>query len=251
MGIVRKFIDCNKKISNDFLRRHPLSHNENVNELYKEAVKKYIKDDSIIYDIGGGKHCHYINEIDKKNVYVCAVDISKEELEVNALVNEKIVSDVCKKIPLPYGQVDMITSSSVLEHLLDPQAFFLNASESLKAGGMFIHTCPSRYAIFAVINRILPQKLSRKVLFFFLPEAKRTSGFPAYYINLYYKKIKKMLKKAGLELLYFIPQYRQCSYFSFFYPLFLLTYFWDFLMKKLKLKNMSAYFLIVARKPLL
>lgn len=247
MSILRKFMEKNKKISENFLNKN--WQDKSIYDIYVSTVAKHIKDNDIMYDIGGGKRLMYGKALKNHNAKVYGVDISDKELEANAEVCGKIVTDVCREIPLPHGKVDMITSSSVLEHLRQPEAFFANAYKSLKPGGYFIHVCPCRYAVFAVINRLLPHKLSRKILFFFKPEAKGTCGFPAYYKELYMDGIKKMLDDTGFELVGCYTDYRQSSYYTFFFPLFLINYGWDRLMYRLRLKNMAAYILFVAKKP--
>lgn len=244
---LRRFINWNKKISHRFLEKHPIER-ESIRDTYIQDVVSSISDNMIIYDIGGGKNCTYVRQIGDKNTQVYAVDISADELEQNALVQGKIVSDVCKKIPIPYGQVDMITSSSVLEHLTDPEEFFKNAYNSLKAGGYFIHLCPCRYALFATINRILPKKLSRKILFSIHPDKKKTCGFPTYYKKLYYSEIEKMLNRQNFELLRCTFSYQEVGYYTFFFPLFIVLYAWCLIRRKLNIKNSASYILFVARK---
>lgn len=242
-----KFRDFNRSWCLNFLEKHPLDK-KNINEVYEKTVADYLKPGMIIYDVGGGKHCRYIRHIDRSSMYLFALDISDEELEFNLNLDGKIVTDVCEAIPTPYGKVDMITSSSVCEHLKNPKKYYKNAYKALKPYGLFINMFPCRFAIFAIINRILPKEFAKKLLFLFLPGARKDCGFPAYYEDLWYKKIKEDYKKAGfrIEKIYF--RYLQADYYTFFIPLFLLNYLWDYLMKKLGLKNMCTHMMVVARK---
>lgn len=156
--MIKQFVEFNKKWCLDFLDKHPLD-SKNINNVYRKIVKKHLGNDMLIYDIGGGKNCRYVEDIDFETMRVVSLDISDEELDANERIKEKIQCDVCKTIPIPYGNVDMITSSSVCEHLTDPKAYYKNAYEALKPGGYFINMFPCRYAIFATINRLLPKEL--------------------------------------------------------------------------------------------
>lgn len=242
-----KFREWNRQWCLHFLEMHPLDK-QDINRVYEKTVASYLEPDMLIYDVGGGKHCRYRKSIDKETMMIYALDISDEELAANTGLDGKIVTDVCKKIPIPYGQVDMITSSSVCEHLKNPFDYYENASKALKKDGVFINLFPCRYAIFAMINRILPKKFAKNLLYFFLPGAKKDCGFPAYYEDLYYKKIIDDYHKAGFKIEKIYLRYLQADYYTFFIPLFLINYAWDACMKKFRCKNFCTHMMIVARK---
>ncbi len=244
--MLKKFMQKNRNWCEEFLKTHPLDA-KNINNVYLKAVKKYLKDAGIVYDVGGGKHCRYIDFVGEGTM-VYALDISAEELDANSGIKEKIVTDVCKDIPIPYGKVDMITSSSVVEHLTEPVKYYENAYNALKSGGIFINMFPCRYAVFAMVNRVLPKKFARNLLYFFQPGAKKDCGFPAYYKGLYYKRVIKDLRDRGFRIKGVYLRYLQADYYTFFVPLFLVNYVWDAAMKKLGIKNGATHMLIVAEK---
>lgn len=246
--MIKKFVEFNKAWCLDFLEKHPLDK-KNINNVYRKIVKKHLREGMLIYDVGGGKNCRYLSDIDFDTMEVVTLDISDEELDLNTGIKEKIQCDVCKTIPIPKGNVDMITSSSVCEHLLDPKSYYENAYNALKPGGTFINMFPCRYAVFATINRILPKEFARKVLYFFLPGAKKDCGFPAYYERLYFDQVMEDLKNQGFEVTGVYTRYLQCDYYIFLIPLFLLNYAWDALTKALGLRNLASHMLVVAKKP--
>ena len=70
----------------------------------------------------------------------------------------------------------MLTSSSVLEHLPNVGGFLDEAARVLKEYAVMIHIFPGRYASFAVLNRVLPEHVKRRMLFASTP---RPKGFVA------------------------------------------------------------------------
>lgn len=246
--MIKEFVDFNRKWCLDFLERHPLDE-KNINKVYRKVVRKHLSDGMLIYDVGGGKNCRYLSDVDFDTMEVISLDISQEELDANLGIKEKIQCDVCKTIPTPYGKVDMITSSSVCEHLKSPKRYYENAYRALKPGGMFINMFPCRYAIFATINRLLPKEFAQKVLYFFLPGAKKDCGFPAFYERLYFDQVVSDLRNQGFIVRGIYTRYLQCDYDIFCIPLFLINYAWDALTKALGLRNLASHMLVVAEKP--
>jgi len=248
MSILGKFIHINN-VCCEAIHSALRYEKTDAYHTYIDEVKAKLLPHTLIYDIGGGKTCPYLEDRERDFI-VYALDISSEELKTNDLVDKKICTDVTKAIPTPDGQPDVITSRYVLEHLNDQQAFVSNAYAALKPGGYFIHVFPCKYALFSMINQLLPKDFAKKVLFTLKPASKSTSGFPAYYDKTNYSAFNCLLKKTGFTDLDFKFQYVQSNYFSFFLPLYLITYFlWDFIWFVLDVKDMAAYICVVAKKP--
>lgn len=241
------FTEWNKNWCYRFLQKHPIDK-KNVNTVYEETVSKCLRPGIIVYDAGGGNHCRYIKHIDRDNMYVFALDLSEEELSINYGTDGGFVTDISKDIPIPYGQVDMITSSMVCEYLENPIKYYKNAYKALKPYGLFINLFTCRYSNFATMNRLLPKEFVNKFVEHFLPSQDIDSETTTYYEGLWYSKVKSDYKKAGFRIEKIYLNYSQCNYYNFFIPLFLINYIWDWLMKKFKMKNMCSHMLIMARK---
>lgn len=248
--MIRKIININRSIC-AYLRNLRFCR-LSINQYYEGMVHKYINHNQIIVDVGGGKTspiARFKNEY--KNLTLIAVDISGNELESNTMVDKKIVADVTKKIPMRDGSANMVISSSVLEHFHGKNAqdnFIKNAKRVLKSGGYFIHVFPSKYAAFSIINQLLPKKLSRKLLYFAIPESGSTSGFPAYYQKCYYSGMKKLLIKNGFTIEHIECSYYQSDYFQSLFPAFIVSLVWDNFCWIFKIKNLCSYICVVARK---
>lgn len=191
---VRLFFDLNKKCFEAIAKYFPQTRFNSFN-YYLEQVKNNISEGNVILDIGGGKKCDFASE--RKNydrLFIIALDISQEELDYNHDVDKKIAFDITSgnKVPLDDNSVDMITSRSVLEHLINLDNAFSEVSRILKPGGKFISLFPNKFGLFAIINQILPHWLARKILFSVNPGVKGHCGFRAYYSKCYYPEVKKI-----------------------------------------------------------
>lgn len=67
----------------------------------------------------------------------------------------------------------MLTSSSALEHLDDIEGFLDEAARVIAPCGVMIQLLPSRYATFAILNRALPERIKRRLLFSLHPGTER------------------------------------------------------------------------------
>ncbi|MBR0151258.1 MAG: class I SAM-dependent methyltransferase [Synergistaceae bacterium] len=247
---VRAFINFNKKCYFALLKFFP-NTKFSIYTYYREQVKANLRDEIVILDIGGGKHCAFAEECRKfDGVKIIALDVSSEELEYNHDADEKIVADIASgaRVPLDDASADLVTSSSVLEHLHDLDSAVKEVSRILKPGGKFISELPCKFALFSVINQMLPNWLARKILFSIFPEVKGFQGFKAYYDRCYYPALKNLLSKHGFTHVDFRFSYGQAGYFSFFVPFALIVMLWDFLMYIFRAKTLSSYVCFTAEK---
>jgi hypothetical protein len=106
---------------------------------------------------------------------------------------------------------------------------------------------PCKFALFAIINQLLPKKVSRYLLDKFTTNPERL-GFVAYYDKCYYSAFTSLLKSHGFKIIDMRLSYRSSGYFSFFVPIFILSAIYEFVVKTLNLKNLSSYLLVVAKK---
>jgi SAM-dependent methyltransferase len=205
----------------------------------------------LVVDVGGGKSCPFAKyRRPGFGTRIVAVDVSADEIEENRDVDETRTADIMQELPFEAGEVDMIVSRSVLEHLVDLEAFVANSARVLKPGGYFIHLFPGRFAPFAIINRMFPQRLSRRILFFLHPQTVGICGFPAFYDRCSYSALARLVESRGFEIEEQRMSYYQSRYFDFFFPLYLLSVGYELLARASGLSDLSAYVLIVARKPL-
>jgi SAM-dependent methyltransferase len=248
--MLRSFFDANRKLT---YRLEPMlpQAREHLFEAYESTVAQYMnaRPNQLVVDVGGGKSCPFSKYREPAlGTRIVAVDISEAEMRDNSDVDEARVGNIMQELPFEPGEVDLIVSRSVLEHLVDLDSFVATSQKVLKPGGYFIHLLPGRYAPFAVINRSLPSWLSRKVLYFFQPRVIGICGFPAFYDKCNHSALAKSLHAHGLELEECRVSYYQSQYFNFFVPLYLVSVAYELVARAVGARELAAYYLIIARK---
>jgi SAM-dependent methyltransferase len=201
-------------------------------------------------DIGAGLSVPYASLRTDDAVYLIGVDISEEDMASNTSLDEaRVANVVADALPFEPDELDLIVSSSVLEHLQDLGTFVEQAARVLRPGGAFIHVFPSRYAPFAIINRAIPHRLKRSLLHFAFPELVGTQGFPAYYDRTYYSAFAKLLDRNGFDVEFVRASYYGSSpYFSIFAPAYAGVLLVELLIKATGRLDLCATLLVVARK---
>jgi SAM-dependent methyltransferase len=244
------FVALNRKASNRLEALLPQARD--IFSAYIEVVKNVVNArprNAVVVDVGGGTTCPFAHTLKPDaNTMIIALDISEDQLRFNREVNGRLLADVVKTLPFANGTVDLITSRSVLEHLGDVAGFIRHSSEVLKPGGYWIHLFPSKFAPFALINQMLPKAWSRALVGALFPSQKGICGFPALYNLCYYSAIVNLLHKNRFDRVDVTPSYYQSQYFSFCFPLFVLSAAYELLVWLLGQKNLAAYLLVVARK---
>ncbi len=165
----------------------------------RELVRAF--DSPRILELGGGRKPSFTLDGLPGNVKSYTVnDISAEELALTAPEYEKAQFDVTGDVGDFAGQFDVVFSRTLMEHVRDGEAMHRNVLKLLRPGGVAFHMGPTLYAAPFVINKLLPETLSRKVLLSFFPN-RRTEypKFPAYYSWCFgnRQKMEAMLRRAG------------------------------------------------------
>ena len=136
---------------------------------------------------------------------------------------------------------------ALLEHVNDVESAFQAISSILKPGGLALIFVPSRNAVFARLNIILPQNLKKAILHSIYPNTRRNQGFPSYYDRCTPSAFKTLAKSNDLFLVdaryYYIS-----SYFSCFFPLYLIWWIWIVLFYFLYKEQAAEAFTMAFRK---
>jgi len=255
---VRGFISLNRRICNRIVPRLPQAR-VSLFDVYNDSAADFIarEENRRVVDIGGGKTCSFLNGRAASGTgaaagtrpWVVAVDISEEEIGGNCDVDAKVVADVLEGLPFCDESVDLVTSRSVVEHIRDVRRLFSSSHRILRRGGHCVHLFPCKFAPFALINQMLPSRVSRAVLYSLIPQSRGICGFPAVYDRCYDSAIRSLLAAEGFELVSLRLNYYQSGYFDFLVPLFLVSAAYEWIVSSLGFRNLAAYLLVVARKP--
>ncbi|MDB4911760.1 MAG: Methyltransferase type 11 [Gemmatimonadetes bacterium] len=134
--------------------------------IYAEVLDRYVDADTRWLDIGCG---HQIFEpwikgeeaLVRRASLVVGADPDFSSVRRHRSIQKRIVAST---LPLRSGSFSLITANMVLEHVVDPNAFFADARRLLCPGGhLIVHTPNARHwQVWA--SRILPSQLRHKLV---------------------------------------------------------------------------------------
>lgn len=251
-GAVRRFVQSQARLSRHFDQCLPALYSVDGNYEFRTGYALALlrtRNNPVIYDVGGGKNPYLTADVKQQlNATVVGLDISQQELDLApANTYDRVV---CADLMLYTGKhdADFVICQTLLEHVRDvPQAFRALAG-MLKPGGMLLVFVPSRNAVFARLNLLLPESLKRRILFSIFPQTRRDQGFTSYYDHCTPADFHQMARDNGLAVadcrLYY------CSmYFSFFTPLHILWRIWIVLFKALDKSAAAETFAMALTRP--
>lgn len=233
MSLLRAFMNANISLSKWFDQQFlPSSFLKDGNkDFIFEMAPSYLRQGMKIYDVGGGKQ-PFVG-VEKKaalGLTVVGIDISQPELD-RAPVGAYDEA-VCADIANVHGQADgdLVICQAVLEHVQDTEGAMRSIASLLKPGGKALIFVPSRNAVFARLNILLPENIKRKILYSVYPSARAAQGFPSFYHKCTPDDFIIMARQNGMSesesRYYYIS-----SYFSFLFPVYLLWRIWVVLFK--------------------
>jgi SAM-dependent methyltransferase len=252
MSLRARFIAVNRRMSRAIEARLPVLFKRHLHTLYKYEVSDFVnqRPGQVVLDIGSGKDCPFLPFVKEPQAHlIIAVDCSDHELRLNPDLDNKIVADAAaRRFPFRDGSADLIVSRSVVEHLHDNAVFFANCARVLRPGGGVIHTFPCKFAPFSLINQLLPNRLTRRLLSYFHPQWDDECGFVAFYDRCYFSAVRRMLDRNGFQNTRFTLRYYQSIYFDFFFPLYAVMLLYDLLIWFLGIRNLACAILVTAER---
>lgn len=110
-------------------------------------------------------------------------------IDVNPSELAKAPDDVCKveldiTAIAPSNRFDLVISIHLAEHVRDPKPMHRNVHTMLNPGGLAIHFFPTLYTAPFILNRVIPERVSERILLRLQPHRTRSGDrgkFPAYY----------------------------------------------------------------------
>jgi len=247
--MIRRFINWNIKLSRAFDRLLPADYRIDGNSDFKNSfAPKWLKSDMRVVDIGGGKNPFIA--VEKKSslaIHVTGVDISAQQLEraPAGAYDITLCGDISKTAGS--GDADLCICQAVLEHVQDVEAAFVAIASFLKPGGVALIFVPSRNAVFARLNLLLPEWLKRYLLFTIFPQTKRDQGFPSFYHKCTPAGFRSIGICSGLEIQE-AKYYYVSSYFSFFAPMYVLWRAWILLFRRVAGEQAAETFCMALKK---
>jgi Methyltransferase domain len=135
---------------------------------------------STIIEIGGGAN-PALSKVQVKGHRYVIVDIDSGELSKSkGEYFETVCTDVT--VDLKGLKCDFLFSKMLLEHVVNPKDFHIACHRLLNHDGLAFHFFATKYNPASVVNMVLPEHLSRRLLYMIQKRNWETEGkFPAYY----------------------------------------------------------------------
>lgn len=220
MHLFRRLIKWNRDASQWFDRVFtPANYRVDGNRDYLDnLVRTYVRSGDLIYDVGGGKKPFFSTEEKRGlSLRVAGIDISERELArapVGAY-DELLACDIAEVAGRRDG--DVVICQAVMEHVKDTENAFKAIASLLKPGGKALIFVPSRNAVFARINLLLPQTMKERILYGIYPSTREAQGFPSFYHRCTPRDFMEMSRENGMVLEH-ARYYFKSSYFEFLFP---------------------------------
>lgn len=251
----KAFVRLNRRITGWIEQRVPAARNSmpELSRRYVDLVLDAFRaaPGGLLVDIGGGPRSVFARRMTTEELgRVVSTDVTPHELRENGDVRHKLVCDASTAIPLADGCARVVVSSWVMEHLPDVRAFAAEGVRVLEPGGWFVHLLPARNAPFAVVNRLIPNRVTKRVLLALkaTPD-EHVAGYPAVYDQCTADELRRVFVGAGLEVVRLDVGFYQSHYYNFFTPAYLASVVYDSVLHAAAPTRLASYLLVVARKP--
>jgi SAM-dependent methyltransferase len=249
VSMIRKTINLNSLLSARFDACLPELYQTDGNRDFCDRFSVgFLKPGLRLVDVGGGKN-PYVDpdKKEKLDLHVTGFDIDREELD--RAPKHAYDEVVCADITSYRGKhdADLLVCQAVLEHVRDVEQAFAAFSSMLRPHGLALIWVPSRYAAFARLNMMLPEKLKRQILFFIFPHMKEDQGFTPYYDRCTPRDFARLARKHGFTVesqrLYYSNKY-----FYFFLPLHVVWRVWLMAFRAIDSTQAAETFSMALRK---
>jgi SAM-dependent methyltransferase len=245
--VLRRFVQANVELSN---RIEPSIVRETAAYArYREAGASLLQlCPECVLDVGAGKQWPFSPSLKSPNMKLVGFDIDIAEMAENALLDQKLCGDACESLGVADESVDLIMGRAVVEHLHDTASFLRSANRALRKDGRLIVTFASKNAPFAILNRILPRRVSQWLLAHLVPGTSGLLGFEVYYDRASFGEFKQSLMDAGFEIEEEYASYFSSGYYRFFVPLYLASLAFEYMLYAIGNPRLASYFMFIARK---
>jgi len=117
----------------------------------------------------------------------------------NPFLDEFRRMETPQKWPIDDSSIDLLLSDCVLEHVSDPAAFFAEAGRVVKPGGFICLRTPNALSYVALVARIMPNRLHRRILRTAQPTRQEDDVFPTLYRCNRKGLLRRFLRDSGFD----------------------------------------------------
>jgi SAM-dependent methyltransferase len=243
------FAQGQQYLSKSFDRLLPVEYQIDGNrDFLDHSIEPYLRPGMVVYDVGGGKNPVVgLGAKRRLSLRLVGLDIDREELAASpfGVYDETICGDITRY--RGREDADLVVCQALLEHVKDSPAAVTAIASILKPGGTALLFLPSRNAVFARLNLLLPQTWKRKILHTVFPSTIRDQGFPTYYDHCTPADFRRLAADNGLAV-DVCNVYFRSAYFTFFFPFHFAWRIWMLVFRLLRGEQAAETFSLVLRK---
>jgi 2-polyprenyl-6-hydroxyphenyl methylase/3-demethylubiquinone-9 3-methyltransferase len=249
-NFIKSFVSFNQNVSRWLNKLLPESVCQDGNSFFRTRILPgLLQNGAVIYDLVGGKQPFVTSEIKTRwSLKVVGLDLSADELKSAppGVYDTTIVADLCEF--KGNSDADIVICQATLEHVHDTRGAICSITSILKIGGIaYIFFAPSRNAVFARLNLVLPQRTKEKILFLLLPETEGSQGFPAYYDQCTPSELEALFREFNLRVVE-RKLFYMSTYFMVFSPLFVVWRLWQGIFYLIAGANAAKTFIYVVQR---
>jgi SAM-dependent methyltransferase len=239
----------NRKSHADFADILPARYSEYWFDPFQREVADRLRPGMTILDIGGGRRPWLAPDQRPEDTTYVGLDPDGGEFEAAppGVYDREIVADAVQHIPDLAGTVDLALSWQVFEHVSSLEAVLRNARDYLKPGGTLVSQFSGRWAAYAVVNRLLVDRVAAAVA---TTVGRRgtlgTPVFSARYDSCTYSEVRRLTRDWGQAEI--TPFYRGALYFRFARPLMRVYVVYEDVVRRAGWANTATHYLLVATR---
>jgi SAM-dependent methyltransferase len=157
---------------------------------FYQRVRALLSADNVVLDFGAGRGAAFyqdsspyrksLRDLRGEGRRVIGADVDPV-VSSNPSIDEAVVIDPALPLPFSNETFDLIVSDSTFEHVADATRIASELDRVLKVGGWICARTPNRYGYVALMNRMVPASLAKRVVSRAQPDRKAEDIFPAYY----------------------------------------------------------------------
>jgi ubiquinone/menaquinone biosynthesis C-methylase UbiE len=137
-------------------------------EIYEQVLDQYITPEAAWLDLGCGHQIlpswrlSHEKELVQQVRTIVGLDYDMPSLVLNKTLANRVRGDV-SLLPFRSNTFDLVTANMVVEHLSEPEIQFREVARVLKPGGLFIFHTPNALGYFAVLRRLVPGFINKRL----------------------------------------------------------------------------------------
>ena len=250
-SVIRRFIDANNRASSRTDDRLNPDHGQ-LELVFDDTVDRALKDlppGATVADLGAGRRSGFADCLpEHPTLKVVGVDISADELAQNQDVTEVRVANIVEEMPFGDGEVALVLSRCLLEHVDGVPDAVRHMSRVLAPGGSALHFVACRFSTFGTAARLLPFGFLLRLLHWVKPETKGWVEFDVFYDHCYPAAMERLFYDAGFRQVQIKVEYSSTDFFFSFFPVYFLVAIYERMVRKMDARSLATHMMVYAQR---